>query len=82
MRHKLTELKPRWLRRYHYRGFRIEHEASDLYAVRFYQRNPSLVHDFKPWVESIGEAMGVVDKLVAGAREASNLSDDRKASSK
>ena len=71
MRHKLTELKPRRLPRYRYRGFRIEQEGSGLYAIRLHQRKPSLIHDFKPWVATIKEATKVVDKLVTRAEAAS-----------
>jgi hypothetical protein len=37
-----------------YRGFSIEKEY-DLYAVRLYQ--PEGMHDWKPWADSIGEAI-------------------------
>jgi hypothetical protein len=51
-----------------YQGFSIEEEHG-LFAVRFYQKNPDLMHDFKPWCDSVEEAKAVVDKLVARAAE-------------
>ena len=47
-----------------YKGFSIEEEHG-LFAVRLYQKNPDLMHDFKPWCDSVEEAKAVVDKLVA-----------------
>jgi TIR domain/Leucine Rich repeats (2 copies) len=47
-----------------YKGYSIEEEHG-LFAVRFYQSNPDLTHDFKPWCASVEEAKAVVDKLVA-----------------
>jgi hypothetical protein len=51
-----------------YKGFSIEEEHG-LFAVRFYQKNPDLMHDFKPWCDSVEEAKAVVDKLVARTAE-------------
>ena len=53
--------------KHQYRGFSIEREAYDLFAVRLYQTNPTITHDFKPWCESLEEARQVVDKLIARA---------------
>ena len=50
-----------------YRGFSIEKGGDTLYAVRMHQRFPdgrTIMHDWKPWCESIPEAKKVVDKLI------------------
>jgi hypothetical protein len=49
-----------------YRGCCIEREC-DLFAVRFYQKDPDCVHDFKPWCDSLEEAKQVIDKLERNA---------------
>jgi hypothetical protein len=61
--HKLKPLPPRKLKRWEYRGFNIEEESADLFAVRLYHPGEP-VDDFKPWCDTAKEAMKVVDKLI------------------
>jgi hypothetical protein len=65
-------------RTFPYRGFSIERPilGGDLYAVRYYQEDPYLVHDFKPWCDSLEETKAVVDKLVANAQPSDDGDDD------
>jgi len=63
-----------------YRGFSIEDEGDNLFAVRMHQRlaaGETITHDWKPWCESIPEAKKVVDKLIKRWDGMSN--DERKA---
>jgi hypothetical protein len=54
----------------HYRGFTIEQEASDLFAVRLFQPDLDIWHDWKPWLPTLAEAKAVVDRLVEEAEAA------------
>ena len=59
----------------HYRGFIIEQEAPDLFAVRLHQKDPDIIHDFKPWLPTLAEARQTVDRLVERAQLAGDAND-------
>jgi hypothetical protein len=66
LRGELKELPPLELRRYEYKGFMIEEvvAGAGMYAVRRYQQNSEMVHDYKPWNRSVDDAIMVVERLI------------------
>jgi hypothetical protein len=68
------------MKKIRYRGFSIEDEGDNLFAVRKHQRlaaGETITHDWKPWCESLQEAKEAVDKLIKSWGEMSD--NERKA---